>query len=129
MGPEADFAQFIHAIDASVPGGTVSILSVVVCGLVGFYRRDWFQSLLPERMRWDNWPRMQKWAFSFTTGLACGALTNIAAGKGPVMSVALGVGAGLGAMGLRETQKAVMPPTTTIYVSEPNLGARQAPME
>ena len=116
MDPSNDFATFVSQIETSIPGGTVPIISVVVCGLVAMWRREWFQSLLPVAWQWDNWTRMRKWAVSFSTGLACGALTNLAAGKSWPVAIALGAGAGLGAMGLRETVKAgqsTLPPSVS----------------
>ena len=133
MNPEADFAALVDGLGTAIPGGTVPILSVVVCSLVAMYRREWLQDLLPQSWRWDNWPRFQKWAVSFGLGMTCGALTNLAAGKSWPVSITLGAGVGFGAMGLRESWKAgqsTLPPAPFVLPSdETRYIDRIAPME
>ena len=126
MNPEPEFVAFVEAVEGAIPGGTVSVLSVLVCGFVAVYRREWLQRNLPRALQWEHWPRLQKWAVSFGLGLACGTLTNLAAGKSWPMAVGLGVGTGAGAIFTRETYKAgesavrpkyvdVLPPTSAHF--------------
>lgn len=96
-------------VDAYQKGGYIGVASVAVTLGVTAFRSDAIQNSLPPTLRWDNWGRFQKWLFVVATSYLGGSLHAMTSIGGVSWGTVFfgGLKAALGAMGLRETIKAI----------------------
>ena len=93
--------------DAHAQGGWLNVTGIVATLAVGILRRSEIQERLPERLRWDSWPRGLRLVVGFGGGFVGASCLGLASGMhmnelllGAVEAGFLGVGVAEAVKGL-----------------------------
>ena len=105
---------FIDAIrESQAAYGALGVLGAVSAGLYAFlrlFRLDLVQNLpfLPDWLRWNNWKSWTKMLVVFGLAFGAGLTATLATGGTWGIAIPSALIAGLTAMGIRSTEKAVV---------------------
>lgn len=89
--------------------GVFGVISVILYGIIKIYRLPLIQRFVPEKAKWENMPSLIKWGAVFCLSFAGSLLASVAAGTGWLAAIPGAIVAALGAMGLRSSEKVLLP--------------------